>query len=86
MRKLTEEARQRKWEQFLADLEHNPDPAHTWRTIKTIKLLVLGAVVVALAPFVSHVGYECAKPHGPSWGLPFRVWMACVDNAIGGCE
>ncbi len=29
VRKLTEEARQTKWEEFLADLEHNPDSAHT---------------------------------------------------------
>ncbi len=25
-----------KWEEFLADLEHNPDPAQTWRTIKAL--------------------------------------------------
>ncbi len=24
------------WEEFLADLEHNPDPAHTWRSIKAL--------------------------------------------------
>ncbi len=36
VRQLTEEARQTKWEEFLADLEHNPDPAHTWRTIKAL--------------------------------------------------
>ncbi len=36
VRKLTEEVRQTKWEEFLADLEHNPDPAHTWRTIKAL--------------------------------------------------
>ncbi len=32
-RKISEEARQKKWEEFLADLENNPDPARTWRTI-----------------------------------------------------
>ncbi len=35
-RKLSEEARQKKWEQFLADLENSPDPARTWRTIKSL--------------------------------------------------
>ncbi len=28
-RKLSEEARQKKWVEFLADLEKNPDPART---------------------------------------------------------
>ncbi len=36
VRKLTEEARQTKWEEFLANLEHNPDPAQTWRTTKAL--------------------------------------------------
>ncbi len=36
MRKLTEAARQTKWEEFLADLEQNPDPGHSWRTIKAL--------------------------------------------------
>ncbi len=36
VRKLTEEERKTKWEEFLADLERNPDPAHTWRTIKAL--------------------------------------------------
>ncbi len=36
VRKLTEEARKTKWEEFLADIEHNPDPVHTWRIIKAL--------------------------------------------------
>ncbi len=36
VRKLTENVQQTKREEFLADLEHNPDPAHTWRTIKAL--------------------------------------------------
>ncbi len=35
-RKLSEEALQKKWEEFLADLENNPDPARTWRAIKAL--------------------------------------------------
>ncbi len=35
-RKLSEESRQKKWEEFLADLENRPDPARTWRTIKSL--------------------------------------------------
>ncbi len=31
---------------------------------KWAQLLVLGAVVVPLTPFGSHVGHECAKSHG----------------------
>ncbi len=34
--KLSEEARQKKWEEFLADLEYNPDPDRMWRTIKSL--------------------------------------------------
>ncbi len=34
VRKLTEETRQAKWEEFLADIERNPDSAQTWRTMK----------------------------------------------------
>ncbi len=34
--KLSEEAHQKKWEEFLVDLENNPDPARTWRTIKSL--------------------------------------------------
>ncbi len=33
-RKMSEEARQNKWEEFLADLENKPDPTRTWRTTK----------------------------------------------------
>ncbi len=33
---LSEEARQKKWEEFLADLENSPDPTRTWRTIKSL--------------------------------------------------
>ncbi len=36
VRKLMEEARKTKWVELLADLEHNPDPAHTWRTTKAL--------------------------------------------------
>ncbi len=35
-RKFSEEACQKKWEEFLADLENNPDQARTWRTIKSL--------------------------------------------------
>ncbi len=35
-RKLSEESRQKKWEEFLADLENNPDPARTWKIIKSL--------------------------------------------------
>ncbi len=35
-RKFSEEARLKKWEEFLADLENNPDPGRTWRTIKSL--------------------------------------------------
>ncbi len=34
--KLSEESRKKKWEEFLADQENNPDPAGTWRTIKSL--------------------------------------------------
>ncbi len=34
--RLSEEARQKKWEEFLADLENISDPARTWRTIKSL--------------------------------------------------
>ncbi len=36
VRKLTQEACQANWEEFLDDLEHNPDPADTWRNIKAL--------------------------------------------------
>ncbi len=35
-RKVSEEARQKKWEEFMADLENNPDSARTWRTIMSL--------------------------------------------------
>ncbi len=35
-RKLSKEARQKKWEELLADLENNPDPVRTWRTAKSL--------------------------------------------------
>ncbi len=35
-RNLSEESRQKKWEEFLADLENNPDLARTWKTIKSL--------------------------------------------------
>ncbi len=34
VRWLSEEARRAKWEEFLADLEGNPDPARAWNLIK----------------------------------------------------
>ncbi len=35
-RRLSEEARRAKWEEFLADLEGNPDPARAWNLIKSL--------------------------------------------------
>ncbi len=35
-RKLSEEARQKKWEEFLANLENNPDPTRTSKTITSL--------------------------------------------------
>ncbi len=26
----------KKWEEFLVDLENSPDPAHTWKTVKSL--------------------------------------------------
>ncbi len=37
-RKLSEEARQKKWEEFLADLENNPDPTRAVRSIKSLSV------------------------------------------------
>ncbi len=34
--KLTEATCQRKWEEFIADIEDNPNPAHTQRTIRSL--------------------------------------------------
>ncbi len=34
MSKLTEEPFQAKLEEFVADLEYNPDPDYTWRNVK----------------------------------------------------
>ncbi len=34
VRRLSEEARRTKWEEFLADLEGNPDPVRSWNLIK----------------------------------------------------
>ncbi len=36
VRQLLEEARRTKWEEFLADLEGNPDPARAWNLIKSL--------------------------------------------------
>ncbi len=36
VRRLSEEARRGKWEEFLADLEGNPDPARAWNLIKSL--------------------------------------------------
>ncbi len=36
VRRLSEEARRAKWEEFLADLEGNPDPARAWNLIKSL--------------------------------------------------
>ncbi len=36
VRRLSEEARSAKWEEFLADLEGNPDPARAWNLIKSL--------------------------------------------------
>ncbi len=36
VRRLSEEARRAKWEEFLADLEGNPDPARVWNLIKSL--------------------------------------------------
>ncbi len=36
VRQLSEEARRAKWEEFLADLEGNPDPARAWNLIKSL--------------------------------------------------
>ncbi len=34
--RLSEEARKTKWEEFLADLEGNPDQAGAWNLIKSL--------------------------------------------------
>ncbi len=36
VRRLSEEARRAKWEEFLADLEGNPHPAKAWNLIKSL--------------------------------------------------
>ncbi len=36
VRWLSEEARRTKWEEFLAGLEGNPDPARAWNLIKSL--------------------------------------------------
>ncbi len=36
VRRLSEEARRTKWEEFPADLEGNPDPARAWNLIKSL--------------------------------------------------
>ncbi len=36
VRRLSEEARRAKWEEFLADLEGNPSPARAWNFIKSL--------------------------------------------------
>ncbi len=36
VRRLSEEARRAKWEEFLADLEGNPDLARAWNLIKSL--------------------------------------------------
>ncbi len=36
VRRLSEEARRAKWEEFLANLEGNPDPARAWNLIQSL--------------------------------------------------
>ncbi len=45
-RKLSEEALHTKWEEFLTDLENNPDPARTWR-IKELLFGILSSTILA---------------------------------------
>ncbi len=36
VRRFSKDARRAKWEEFLADLEGNPDPARAWSLIKSL--------------------------------------------------
>ncbi len=60
--KLAEEARQKKLEEFLADLENNLDPARTWGTIKSL------SGTSSSATFAETLTYLYLRRHSPGAG------------------
>ncbi len=52
VRKFTEKALHEKWQGFLADLEHNPDPAYTWYTIKALTGVPVSMAFTEPSPLV----------------------------------
>ncbi len=50
--KFTEKALHVKWQGFLADLEHNPDPSYTWYTIKALSGVPVSMAFTEPSPLV----------------------------------